>query len=170
MVERVADRAHAAIHHVRRRDHVYARAGQGNAGTGQQFERGIVDNFVVSGNRRGRSNGSPERLRMGSPYNPAMAMRHVFAQAHIAHDDELRDFALDGAGSLLHDSVFRPRARSQFIFLFRQTKQDDRRNSQRMRLPCLVHRLIHREVEHTRHGAHFLAHALTRTNKHGIDK
>ena len=58
-------------------------------------------------------------------------MRHVFAQANIAHEDEIRDFALDGAGGLLHDSVFRPGAGGDFVFGLREAKEDDGGNAQR---------------------------------------
>ena len=97
-------------------------------------------------------------------------MRHVLAQAHIAHEHQSRHFALDRARRLLHDSVLRPCSRRDFIFLVRQAKQNHRRHSQRMNLPRLLHRLIHRQVEHARHGANFFANALPGTDEHRIDK
>ena len=59
-----------------------------------------------------------------------MSVRHVFAEANIAHDDELGDFALDGAGGLLHDSVFRPGAGGDFVLGFGQAEEDDGGNAQ----------------------------------------
>ena len=113
-------------------------AGQRNAGAGQQFESGIIDNLVVRCDRGRRGHRSPQRLRMRSPHDAAMAVRHVLAQANIAHDQQIRDFALDGARGLLHDPIFRPGAGGDFIFLFRQSKQNDRRHSQRVRLLALL--------------------------------
>ena len=110
MIESVADCAHAAVHHVRRRDNVHAGASQGNAGASQQFECSVINNFVVRRDCGWRGNGSAERLRMTCAHNSAVAVRHVFAQANIADDHQLRNLALDGARRLLHDPVFRPRA------------------------------------------------------------
>ena len=115
-----------------------------------------------SDNRRGT-----QRLRrLLLTHHAAVSVRHVFAQANIAHDDQVRNFALDGAGGLLHDSVVRPGAGGNFIFALGQAKQYDCGNSQRAGLPRLLHRLIHRKVEDPRHGADFLAHPSPgQTNK-----
>ena len=43
-------------------------------------------------------------------------------------------------------------------------------HAQGMNFLRLFHRLIHREIEHARHGANFLAHTFAGTNEHGIDK
>src|ERR1700720_4291736 len=99
-----------------------------------------------------------------------MSVRHVFAQAHIAHDDELGDFALDGPGGLLHDSVFRPGSGGDLVFALGQTEEYDGGNAECGGLACRFHRFIYREIEDARHGRHFLTHALARTDEQRVDK
>ncbi len=105
---------------------------------------------------RSHSDNSPRRpatSALALAHHAAVSVRHVFAQANIAHDDEVRNFALDGAGRLLHDSVVRPGAGSNLIFGLGQAEEYDGGNTQRAGLPCLLHGLIHRQIEHPRHGA-----------------
>ena len=47
-------------------------------------------------------------------------MRHVLAQAHIAHHHHVPHFTLDGARGFLHDAVVSPGAGGDFIFFLRQ--------------------------------------------------
>ena len=97
-------------------------------------------------------------------------MRHVFAQANIAQDDELGDFALDGAGGLLHDSVVRPGAGGDLVLGLGQSEEYDGGNAQSGGLARRFHRFIHRKIEDARHGPDFLAHTLAWTDKQGVDK
>ena len=45
------------------------------------------------------------RMRIGSVDDAAVSVRHVLAQADVAHQQQTRNLALDRAGSLLHDAV-----------------------------------------------------------------
>ena len=78
------------------------------------------------------STAAPQRLRCERLHDPAMPVRHVFAEANIAHHHQIRNFAFDRASRLLHDAVVRPRAGRDFIFFLRQAKQNYRRHPQRM--------------------------------------
>ena len=97
-------------------------------------------------------------------------MRHVFAEADVAHQDQVRNFALHGAGGLLHDAVVGPGSRGDVILLVGKTEENHRRHAQGVNFLRLFHRLIHREVEHARHGANLLAHTFAGANKHGVDE
>ena len=106
-----------------------------------------------------------QRLRHALAHHAAMSVRHVFAEANIPNNDEFGDFALDGAGGLLHDSVFRPGAGGDLVFGFRQPEKNDGWNAQRGGFPRLLHRFIHRKIEDARHGPDFLAHTLAGTDE-----
>ena len=97
-------------------------------------------------------------------------MRHVFAKADVAHQNQPGHFALKSTPSLLHNPVLGPSPGSNFVLLLRQSKQHDRRHSQRMSLLRFLHRLIHRQVAHARHRANFFPHPFARTHKHRINE
>ena len=78
-VERLADGADAAVHHVARRDDV-------GAGGGVR-ERGFHEQLDLSSFRTWKWSPS-------SPRHAAMAMAHVFAETDIGDDDQLGTFAL----------------------------------------------------------------------------
>ena len=100
----------------------------------------------------------------------AMSMRHVLAQADIAHQQQAGHFTLDGARRLLHDAVVSPRAGGDFVLRLRQAEQDDAGNAERLDLGALLHRFVHRQVEDAGHGAHFFAHAFAGTDEQRVDE
>src|SRR5260370_11625452 len=97
-----------------------------------------------------------------------MTMRHVFTKADIANQNEVRNFALDGAGRLLHDAVVGPGSGGYFVFFLGQAEQNYRGHSQGMRFTGLFHHLVDREVEHSGHGADFLAYPLSWSDERAI--
>src|SRR5882762_3129203 len=99
-----------------------------------------------------------------------MTMRHVFAKADIANKNEVRNFALDGAGRLLHDAVVGPGSGGYFVFFLGQAEQNNRGHSQRTRLTGLFNDLVDGEVEDSGHGADFLAYTLSWADEEGIDQ
>src|ERR1700674_2040113 len=99
-----------------------------------------------------------------------MTMRHVFAKADIANKNEVRNFALEGAGRLMHHAVVGPGSGGYFVFLLRQAEQKYRRHSQRTRFTGFLHNLVDREVDDSGHGADFLAYALSWADEDGIDE
>src|SRR6266446_1577122 len=99
-----------------------------------------------------------------------MAVRHVFAETDVAHQDQARDFAFHRACGLLHDAVVRPGSGGDVVFLLGKAEEDHGGHAERINLLRLFHRLIYRQVEHARHRANFLAYTFPGTNEHGIDK
>ena len=99
-----------------------------------------------------------------------MPVRHVFAEADVAHQNQIWHFALHRASGLLYDAIVGPGSGGDVIFLVGKTEQNHRGHAQRMDLLRLFDRFIHRQVEHARHRPNFLAHAFAGTNEHGIDK
>ena len=83
-----ADGAHAAVHHVAGRHQVGAGLGVAGGGAGEQFQRGIVQDFAAL-------------------HHAAMAVLHVFAQAHVGDDEQRRQFLFQQPHGLLDDAVFR---------------------------------------------------------------
>ena len=83
---------------------------------------------------------------------------------------EFGHFALDGAGGLLHDSVFRPGAGGDLVLVLGQAEEMTAGTPRSGGLARLFHRFIHRKIEHARHGPDFLAHTLARADKQGVNK
>ncbi len=92
------------------------------------------------------------------------------AETGGADDEQVGNFALDGAGRLLHDAVVRPGSGGGFVFFFRQTKKNHGRNAERMRFVGFFDGFIHRKIEDARHGADFFADALARAHEEWIDE
>ena len=188
---------HAAVHHVGGRDDVDSGARQRDRSARQEFEAGVVVDFEFGFNRarhdRGQlvddfffflavlhrrgalrstqsvSGGRAQGLRRGF-HDPAVSVRHVFAEADVAHQNQVGDFALHGSGSLLHDAVVGPGSGGDVIFLVGKTEENHRGHAQGVNFLRLFHRFIHRKVEHARHRANFLAHAFAGANEHGVDE
>ncbi len=99
-----------------------------------------------------------------------MAVRHVFAQADIAHQQQAGDLALDGASSLLHNAVVGPGVGGNLVLRLWQSEEDNAGNAERFHFGALLYRFVHRKIEDAGHGAHFLAHAFARTDEQGIDE
>src|SRR5262245_44912612 len=99
-----------------------------------------------------------------------MPVRHVLAEADVAHDDEVADLTLDGADSLLHDAVVGPGAGRDFVFFLRESEKNDGWNSERVRGARLFHRFVNGKIEDTGHRAHFLMHARSGTDEQGINE
>ena len=90
------------------------------------------------------------------PHDPAMAVAHVFAQAHIGHHQQLRQFLLQQPHRLLHNAVAGKSARRLFILRLGNPEQQNRRHPQRVRLLRFPRRLIRRKLKHPRHRGHGL--------------
>jgi hypothetical protein len=97
-----------------------------------------------------------------------MAVRHVFAQANVAHEDQAGNFAFDGAGGLLHDAVISPGSGGDLVLFVGQAEQNYRRHAQGMYLLGLGHGFVHRQIEDAGHRTDWLADALAGAHKHGI--
>ncbi len=97
-------------------------------------------------------------------------MGHVFAEADVAHEDQVWDFALHSAGGLLNDAVVGPGSAGDVIFLVRKAEENHGGHAQGVNVLRLFHRFIHREVEYPRHGANLLANAFPGTDEHGVNE
>ena len=105
-----ANGADAAVHHVAGRNHVGAGARVGKRRLDQKIDRLVVEDM--------------EMIAI-HPGDPAMTVAHVFAETHIGQHDYLRTFFLDCAQALLHDTIVRVSAAGLFIFLFRNSEQEE---------------------------------------------
>ena len=97
LVERGAQRAHAAVHHVARRDRVGARLGLGDRGAREQLERLVVVDDAVGAQ------------------HAAVAVRGVLAQAEVGDDQQVRVGGLDRARGELDHALVVPRARALLV-------------------------------------------------------
>ena len=131
----VADGAHAAVHHVAGRHDVRARLGVAGGGAREQFQRGIVQDF-------------PRRLST----HAAMAVLHVFAQAHVGDDQQRRQFFFQQPHGLLDDAVLGIGAGGFRVFVVRNAEQQNRRNAERVGANGLAQQFIGRKLEHAGHG------------------
>ena len=71
-------------------------------------------------------------------HQAAVAVAGVLAIANVGHHQELRDFALERAHGLLHDAIVGVGARCDFVFGFRNPKQNDAADAERMRLRAFL--------------------------------
>src|SRR5260370_39008191 len=99
-----------------------------------------------------------------------MTMRHVFTKADSANKNEVRNFALEGAGRLLHHAVVGPGSGGYFVFFLGQAEENYRGHSQPLRFTGLFLNLVDGEVEDSGHGEDFLAYALSLSDEDGLDE
>ena len=113
LVERRADRADAAVHHVARRDHVGAGARLRDRGARQQLERRVVVDVAVVAQ------------------DAAVAVVGVLAQAHVGHHEQVGVGLLDRARGELDDALVVPGARALGVLRGRDPEQQHGRDAQR---------------------------------------
>ena len=107
VVERLADREHAAVHHVARRDDVCTRLRVADRGACEQLEAAVVVHLAVDD-------------------DAAVPVRRVLAQTDVGDEHELGELRAERAQRALHDPVVIPRARRLVVLLVRDTEEDDR--------------------------------------------
>ncbi len=151
LVQRLADRGHAAVHHVAGRDDIGARARVRHRGLRQPLERGIVLHFAIHN-------------------QSAMAVAGVFAIADVGHHQQLRDFALHRADGLLHDAVIGISARCDLVLGLGNAEQNHAADAELVRLFAFVHQLVHRKLRVPGHGADLAPHAFARTDEQRQDE
>src|ERR1051326_5052806 len=94
-----------------------------------------------------------------------MTMRRVLTQACVRDDDQFRRRAAYPTNRALHDAIFRVRTRREFVFRFRQTKQDDAAHAAVVRGRRLLRYFVNRQIEYAGHRRDLAPYTLTRTNK-----
>ena len=133
LVERGAQRAHAPVHHVARRDGVGTRGGLGDGGAGEQLERRVVVDDAVGAQ------------------HAAVAVARVLAQAEVGDHQQVGVLGLDRARGELDDALVVPRARALLVLARREPEQQHGRDPERGGLAGLLHRVADREVVDPRH-------------------
>ena len=108
-VERGADRRHAAIHHVARRDHVRTGTRMADRSPGQHLERPVVVDIVTA-------------------QDAAVAVRGVLAHADVRDDIQLGRDGAERTDALLHNAVRVP-CRAVLVLVLRQTEQQYTRHA-----------------------------------------
>ena len=120
LVERGAQRAHAPVHHVARRDGVGARGGLGDGGAGEQLERRVVVDDAVGAQ------------------HAAVAVARVLAQAEVGDHQQVGVVGLDRARGELDHALVVPRAGALLVLGRRQAEQQHRGDAERGRLARLA--------------------------------
>ncbi len=80
-----------------------------------------------------------------------MAVIRVFAQTNIRDDYHLWHRMLDGADGLLNNAVVGKVLQSNWVFVGREAKEQDRFDTKLGALFCLCHGFIDGKLRHTRH-------------------
>src|SRR5438105_1048875 len=140
LVERLADGADAAVHHVRRCDHVRARLDVRHRGAREQLERGIVLHRTVLD-------------------HTAVAVAGVLAEADVGDHEQVGHGVLHGPHRLLHDAVLRVGLRPAWILLRGDAEQQHARNAHARGVLALLDQLVDREAMLAGHRRDRLAHA-----------
>ena len=142
---------HAAVHHVARRDDVRAGVRVARRRLREQLERRVVQDF--RGRPRRVSDFSNCRAEAAF-HHAAMAVAHVFAQAHVRDDEQRRQFLFQQPHRLLHDAVLRVSAARLRILFVGNAEQQNRRHAERVRRRGLAQNFIRRQLKHAGHGVH----------------
>ena len=140
-VELLPDRAHAAVHHVGRRDDVGSGARVRQRRRRQPFERGIVVDVAVD-------------------HLAAVAVAGVLAIADVGHDQQIGQGAFHRAHGSLHDAVLVVILRCLVVLLVGNPEQDHAADPQRVRALAFLHQFVDRELEVAGHGGDRLADAF----------
>jgi hypothetical protein len=151
LIERRANRGDAAVHHVRGRNDVCARDRMRQGRLRQKTDGCIVDDLVALD-------------------DPAMAMRGVFAQAHISDHEEVAHLAFERAHRGLHRRIRIGCGRSRQVLRVGQAKENHCRHAFRLRRGRLFDRFIDRQLEDARHRADRLAHATSGRDEQRVDE
>src|SRR6185503_11095556 len=94
-----------------------------------------------------------------------MAVRGVFAETRVSHDDQFRRRLANRSDRALDDSVFRISAGGLFVFRFGQTEEDDAADAHVVSSRDFFSDLVNGEVRDTRHRGNLAPHACTRTHE-----
>src|SRR6266508_235062 len=151
VVERLADRTDAAVHHVGGGDHVCARFGMRDGDAREQLERRVVAD--------------------GAPLDDAaVPVARVLAQAYVGEDQQVRHHVLHRPCRLLHDAVLRVRLRAARVFLGGQTEQQHTGDPHARDVLHILHELVDGETELAGHRPDRLAHAAPVDDEQRVDE
>ena len=136
-VERFADRADAAVHHIAGRHHVGADLRVRQRGFYQKIDCLIVEHM--------------EMIAVDARH-AAMSVAHVFTQTNIRDDDDFRTFLFDRSHRFLHDSIFGVSAGGLFVFFFGNSEKQDRLQPEVLRAFRFIDNLVERKLKNPRHA------------------
>jgi len=128
-VERLADRGHAAVHHVGRGDQIRAGARLDHCDLAEQVGGRVVVHLAVDD-------------------DATVPVVGVLAEADVAADEQIGGGALDGADRLLHDALLVVRLGSRAVLRRRQAEQDHAPQAQLPGALGVLDQLVHRSLEH----------------------
>ena len=151
LVERLADCADAAVHHVGWRDDVGTCGGVRDGGANKLIHRRIVHDLIV-------------------PDDAAVAMVGVFAQTDVGHHEDARQFAFERAHGILHGRFRVVGGRSDVVFMIGEPEEEDASNAVGLRRSGFFHRFIDRELADAGHRRNFSAHAFAFADKERQDE
>src|SRR2546423_1101265 len=86
------------------------------------------------------------------PRHAAMPVAHVFTEANVGHNHELRTIRLDRADCLLHHAVLGIRAAGRFVFHARNSEEQHGLQSGVVRALRLRDNVTGRQLENSRHA------------------
>ena len=138
-VERLANDAHPAVHHVRRGHNVGAGPGVGDGLFGQDVQGGVV--IYVLGLD-----------------DSAVAVVGVFAKAHVGQQQQARHRFLEIGQGALNDAVIGIGVRAEGVLVVGNTEQNDAGDAQIPNLPAFFNRPVNRQLGNARHGTDRIAH------------
>src|SRR5687768_9008671 len=102
-------------------------------------------------------------------YDATMTVRRVFAHADICYEQQIMHILANGSQRTLHNARFVVTVRTNFVLLFRDSKQQDTAKSGLLRLPCDLNGLVDRKVELSGHRTDLFAHAAAWAHEDRID-
>ncbi len=151
--QRRADRADAAVHHVRRPDDVGAGLGLGQGHLHQRLDRAVVHDLAVLD-------------------EAVMAVDVVGIERHVGHHRHFRHRGLDRAGGAVGEVVGAPGLGAILgpVGGFGVGKDADRGDAENGRLARGFGHLVDGAAHHAGHGRHRLLHALALAHEDGPDQ
>jgi hypothetical protein len=138
LVERLADGADPAVHHVGRRDDVGAGRGVRERRPGQVGERAVVVDLDEAG-------------RIG-PQRAAVPVLGVLAEADVGPQRQGRQLPAERGQRARHRAGRIPGGRPLGVLAVRQAEQDDARHAGGLQVAALLHDHVHAHLRALRHG------------------
>jgi hypothetical protein len=151
LVERLPDRAHAAVHHVRGSHEVGAGGGVRQRRLHQLRDGHVVDDLLAV-------------------EDAAVAVRGVLAEAHVGDHHQVGHLALERAHGGLHRRLRIGGERAARVLCRRQPEQQHAGHALRLGGRRLLDRLVHRQLVDAGHRPHLAAHAVAFADEQGIDE
>src|SRR5260221_14546953 len=99
-----------------------------------------------------------------------MAVGGVLAETDISHEEELRHLFFDPPERALDDAAFVIGPAACLILFFGDSEKDYGRYANRFYPNALPDDLIHRHLEHARHGGNLALHLVSGADEQGVNE